>query len=415
MLEVILKELYSYTASGIKLGLENIEELCNELGNPQKDYKIIHIAGTNGKGSTSTIIEKSLIEAGYKVGKYTSPHILKFNERIVVDGEQIKDNEIVDYYMMIKKVINRLQIRPTFFEITTAMMLKYFSDKKVDYAVIEVGLGGRYDATNIVDGDYAVITNVSFDHMEFLGDTLYQIAKEKAGIIKRNSKTFVGSSEENLIKAVSERKNDYINVMERYKENSSYRLDFERFITVISIDNNSFELSLFGKHQYNNFILAYAVLKDIGIEDEIIKRISNSIKWQGRFEVLDSGKRKIILDGAHNEDSVKVLADTLDMGIKNDDIVAIVSVLKDKEYKKIISILEDKVSEIIFTSLKENGRGQSAKELFESCDNKEHKYVFEDIEEAYQMALKMDKKYILVCGSFYLLTKFKERVLNETL
>ena len=149
----LLEELYSYSLFGIKLGLENIKKICDYLGNPEKKYKIIHITGTNGKGSTSTIVETVLLEAGYSVGKYTSPHILKFNERIRANGKDITDKDIALSYAKVKEAVENLGITPTFFEVTTAMMFLYFAEKKVQYAVLEVGMGGRYDATNVADGD----------------------------------------------------------------------------------------------------------------------------------------------------------------------------------------------------------------------------------------------------------------------
>ena len=190
-IDKLLEELYGYSMFGIKLGLENIQKICDYLGNPERKYKVIHITGTNGKGSTSTITETVLLEAGYKVGKYTSPHILKFNERIRVNGKDISDRDIALVYEKIKKTVEELKITPTFFEVTTAMMFLYFAEKEVDYAVLEVGMGGRYDATNVAEGDICIITNVSLDHTEYLGKTLYEIGLEKAGIIKEKSKVIV--------------------------------------------------------------------------------------------------------------------------------------------------------------------------------------------------------------------------------
>ena len=189
-IDQLLDELYSYSMHGIKLGLENIEKICKELGNPEKSYKIIHIAGTNGKGSTATTLETILLEAGYRVGKYTSPHILKFNERIRMNGEDISDEEIAYYYDEVKKAIAKAGVKPTFFEVTTAMMFKYFQDRKADYVVLETGMGGRFDATNVVDAELCIITNVTLDHTEYLGDTIYKIAKGKSWNYKRYPKSY---------------------------------------------------------------------------------------------------------------------------------------------------------------------------------------------------------------------------------
>lgn len=410
-IEKLLNELYSYSLHGIKLGLKNIEDICDAMGNPQKNYKTIHVAGTNGKGSTSTTIEQVLIEDNRTVGKYTSPHILKFNERISVNGVEISDEEIAYYYSYVKSVVEELKLVPTFFEVTTAMMFKYFSDKKVDYAIIEVGMGGRYDATNIIDGDICVITNVSLDHTDFLGKNIYEIAGEKAGIIKKNSKVIVGSSNIEFLKGVEEKTKNYVNVVEKYRY-SKYFLDFKNYETVIEVDNTVYRFSLFGDYQYKNFLCAYEVLKELGIKPEVIQKGVTKVKWQCRFEIIPTDKNIFILDGAHNEDGMKTLCETLQAGFKKDEIVAVVSILKDKDSKKILEILEGSVSKIIFTSLSENSRGQSALNLYENS-NKIDKDYRENIVEALELAKSDSKKVVLLCGSFYLLSKFKEEVLKQ--
>lgn len=410
-IEKLLNELYSYSLHGIKLGLKNIEDICKAMGNPQKDYKTIHVAGTNGKGSTSTTIEQVLIEDGRKVGKYTSPHILKFNERISVDGVEISDENIAYYYSYVKSIVEELKITPTFFEVTTAMMFKYFSDKKVEYAIIEVGMGGRFDATNIIEGDICVVTNVSLDHTDFLGKNIYEIACEKAGIIKRNSKVIVGSSNSEFLKGIEEKTKNYVNIIEKYKDSKCF-LDFIKYKTIIQIDNVMYNFSLFGDYQFKNFLCAYEVLMELGVKPEVIQKGVEKVKWQCRFEIISAGENIIILDGAHNEDGMKTLCDTLKSGFEKDEIVALVSILKDKDSKKIIEILEGSVSKIIYTSLSENARGQSALELFKKS-NKINKDYKENIVEAFNLAKLEKKKVILLCGSFYLLSKFKEEVLNN--
>lgn len=411
-IEKLLDELYSYSLHGIKLGLQNIEKICSAMGNPEKDYKIIHVAGTNGKGSTSTTIESVLLQYGKKVGKYTSPHILKFNERICADGKEISDSDIASYYSYVKNIVEKLEITPTFFEMTTAMMFKYFSDKKMEYVVLEVGMGGKYDATNVVDADICVITNVSLDHTEFLGKTIYEIACEKAGIIKNNSRVVVGSFESDFIRAIEEKTSNYTNVVLKYKD-ATHRLDFENFKTHINIENENYEYSLFGEYQYKNFLCALEVLKILGVPEDIIKKGVSQTVWQCRFEIIKKEKL-LILDGAHNEDGVKTLCETLEIGFEKEEIVSIVSILKDKDSIGIVKKLETCVGDIIFTSLSENKRGQSAKELYEQFENKNNKQYCEDIKIAYETAKNFKgKKIILICGSFYLLSKFKEEVLKN--
>lgn len=408
----LLEELYSYSLHSIKLGLDNIREICEELGNPQNDYKIIHIAGTNGKGSTSTTIEYGLLENGNTVGKYTSPHIIKFNERIRVNGIEITDEEIGFYYSLVKEAVSRLGIKPTFFEVTTAMMFKFFSDKKVEYAVLEVGLGGKYDATNIADADIAVITNVSMDHTEFLGNNLYKIACEKAGIIKKKSQVIVGSQNPEFIKAISEKTTEYIDVIKKYGD-KNYDLDFNSFKTDIHIAGKTFKFSLFGDYQYFNFLCAYEVLKMLNISDEMIMLAAEKVVWPCRFEVINKEK-VIIMDGAHNSDGMRNLKDILMKGYCPKDITTIVSILKDKDIESMSKEIEKFSGHIILTSLQENVRGLTGKELEPYfIEGNRDIAVEDDIKKAYGIALKKKSKVIVICGSFYLLSKFKEEVLNE--
>lgn len=406
----LLDELYSYSMHGIKLGLENIRVLCNELGNPQNDYKIIHIAGTNGKGSTSTTIETILLEAGFKVGKYTSPHILKFNERIRANGKDISDEEIVKYYQLLKNIIHKTNIKPTFFEVTTAMMFKYFSDLNLEYVVLETGMGGRFDATNICQAEICVITNVSLDHTEYLGDTIYKIAREKAGIIKNTPKVIVADSNPDFLKAISEEKAKIVNVLEKYKEAKKI-LNFKNFLTEIYIYNEKYEFSLFGDYQFKNFLTAYEVLKELGIPNNIIKSGCQKVVWQCRFERF-SLQPLVILDGAHNVDGMTELCKTIKQGYTPNEVVFITSILKDKDVKHMLPIMRETTDNIIFTSLKENPRGTSGEDIFNQLEDKRGALVENDIIKAFEIAKNLNKKVIIICGSFYTLSKFKEEI-NE--
>ena len=409
-IEKLLDELYSYSMHGIKLGLENIKTLCRELGEPQKNYKVIHIAGTNGKGSTSTTIETILLEAGYKVGKYTSPHILKFNERIRANGQDISDEEIVKYYQIVKEVIAKTGIRPTFFEVTTAMMFKYFSDLGLDYVVLETGMGGRFDATNVCEAELCVITNVSLDHTEYLGDTIYKIAKEKAGIIKNTSRVVVADSNPEFLKAISEEKAEIINVLEKYK-NTTMELDFEKFITKIDLGAEKYNFSLFGNYQFKNFLTAYEVAIQLGIDKEIIKRSSKKVVWQCRFERYCQNPL-VVLDGAHNEDGMRELCKIIEQGYKSEEVVIITSILKDKDVKHMLGLMRKIADNIIFTSLEENPRGTNGEKIFEQLEDKKGCIVENNMKKAYELAKSYNKKIIVVCGSFYTLSKFKEEI-NE--
>ncbi|MBM6689544.1 MAG: bifunctional folylpolyglutamate synthase/dihydrofolate synthase [Candidatus Fusobacterium pullicola] len=407
-IEKLLDELYSYSMHGIKLGLENIKTLCKEMGEPQKDYKVIHVAGTNGKGSTSTTIETILLEAGYRVGKYTSPHILKFNERIRANGQDITDEDIVKYYQLVKDIVAKTGLRPTFFEMTTAMMFKYFSDLKLDYVVLETGMGGRFDATNVCEADICVITNVGLDHIEYLGDTIYKIAKEKAGIIKNCPKVIVADSNSEFLKAISEEKAEIINVLEKYKD-ARMKLDFKKFVTRIEIGEEGYDFSLFGDYQFKNFLTAYEVVTELGIDREIIKKACKKVVWQCRFERYLE-KPLVILDGAHNEDGMRELCKIIEQGYRSDEVVIITSILKDKDVKHMLKLMRKISDNIVFTSLEDNPRGTTGEKILEQLEEKRGCLVENDMKKAYEIAKNLNKKIIVVCGSFYTLSKFKEEI-----
>lgn len=404
----LLEELYSYSMFNIRLGLDNIKEICKHLGNPQDSYKVIHITGTNGKGSVSTTVEKILLEAGYKVGKYTSPHILEFNERISFNDEYISNENVAKYYKKIKKIIDEYKIQATFFEITTAMMFDYFKDMKAEYVILEAGMGGRYDATNICDNTVSVITNVSLEHTEYLGDTIYKIAKEKAGIIKNCHYTIFADNNPDVKKAIEEVTDKYVNVLEKYK-NSSYSLDFNTFTSNIFINENKYEYSLFGDYQYKNFLCAYEVVKYLGVDESKIKEAVKKVVWQCRFEVY-SKNPLIIFDGAHNLAGVEELVKILKQYFSEDEVTILSSILKDKDRVSMFKKLNEVSSSIILTSIPGNPRALSAKELYSCVENKKDFEYEEDPIKAFSLALSKKRKLTVCCGSFYILIKLKEEL-----
>ena len=409
-IDALLEELYSYSMFSIRLGLDNIKEICKHLGNPQNSYKVIHITGTNGKGSTSTTVETILLEAGFKVGKYSSPPILHFNERIAFNNEYISNSDIAKYYEKVKTIINKYNIPATFFEVTTAMMFEYFKDVEAEYVILEAGMGGRYDATNICDNIVSVITNVSLEHTEYLGDTIYKIAREKAGIIKNCPYTIYADSNPDVKKAIDEETNLSVNVLEKYKD-AYYNLDFSNFLTNITIRDNKYEYSLFGDYQFTNFLCAYEVAKYLKISEEIIKKAVSKVIWQCRFEVF-SKEPLVIFDGAHNAAGVDELCKIVKQHFKKDDVSILVSILKDKDRTTMFKKLNDISSNIILTSIPDNPRASTAKELYEFVENKKDFTFEEDPIKAYSMAISSKRKLTICCGSFYILIKLKEG-LNE--
>ena len=392
-----------------KKDLNNIKFVLKKLGNPEKNLKIIHIAGTNGKGSAASMLESVLITAGYNVGKFTSPHIIKFNERIVYNKKEIPDEEIAGFFDIIEKITEKYNIYLNFFEVTTIIMFCYFNKLKPDYTIIECGLGGRLDATNTGNSYLSVITNISFDHTAVLGNTLKEIAFEKAGIIHDGQICVFAGNHSELTEAVKKKTDNFIDIMTKYK-NIDISLDKTTLHTRISLNNSIFEIPLYGIFQGWNFLLVYETAKILKIEDSIIAKGISDVKWPGRFEIY-SKDPLIILDAAHNTDSVKVLRDNILSLYPKSETAVIISVLKDKNINEIFSLAEEFTDNIFCTSLSESHRGFTSEELknvIKKNDPSIEYYFDDDLEKITRKALSLNKKILIVCGSFYLISKFKE-------
>ena len=400
---------------------EKLKKIYKLLEKPCKDKKIIHIAGTNGKGSTATFLENIFFAAGYSVAKFTSPHILKFNERILINKKMISDEDVVKYYEIVMDILEKNLLQINFFEITTFMALLYFEEKNPDFIFLETGLGGRYDATNIVKSTIATITNVSFDHVSLLGESLEKIADRKAGIIKDGQLCIYAQNLPELENAVKKETDNSINVLKKY-ENLQIKLDTKNYKTIVKIlENENFEkiftLPLFGKFQANNFLIAYEVSKIYNISDEVIQKGLDKISLDGRFEIF-SQNPATILDVAHNDDSVRVLVENLNELFKNDEVIFILSILGTKDIANIFEKILEKNYKIFITSLKDVTYGLSANEIKKNLENANiltNNIIFEDnILDAYnqakEMVLEKNSRYkaIVVCGSFYEIAKFKK-------
>ena len=392
-----------------KKNLNNIKFVLKKLGNPEKNLKIIHIAGTNGKGSAASMLESVLITAGYNVGKFTSPHIIKFNERIVYNKKEIPDEEIAGFFDIIEKITEKYNIYLNFFEVTTIIMFCYFNKLKPDYTIIECGLGGRLDATNTGNSYLSVITNISFDHTAVLGNTLKEIAFEKAGIVHDGQICIFAGNHSELTEAVKNKTDNFVDIMTKYK-NIDISLDKTTLHTKISLNNSIFEIPLYGIFQGWNFLLVYETAKILKIEDSIIAKSISDVKWPGRFEIY-SKDPLIILDAAHNTDSVKVLRDNILSLYPKSETAVIISVLKDKNINEIFSLAEEFTDNIFCTSLSESHRGFTSEELknvIKRNDPSIEYYFDDDLEKITRKALSLNKKVLIVCGSFYLISKFKE-------
>ncbi len=329
---------------GIKLGLENIKLVLNDLGNPHESLKIIHIGGTNGKGSVCAMLEQTLIDSGYTVAKYTSPYLLSIHEMFIVNKIAIDEKMLLKCYEQVNAVENKLGINLTQYELTTTIFFLYANFKNVEYAICEVGLGGRLDATNVVNPLITIITNISLDHTNLLGNTIEQIATEKAGIIKPNCPLFTSESNLQALNIF----NQATKLITVVDDQCKYKLDFNSFTTKIIVDQTKYEFNLFGSHQVANFLLAKKVLNYMGINNEQIAISARKCSHQARLEKLT---HNIVFDGAHNVASAQALASSL----KNIDfqINIIFSILEDKQIIEVVDEFKKISSNLTFVTLNE--------------------------------------------------------------
>ena len=347
--EKIKKILTSQEKFHISLGLERIKQILKILHNPQEKLKIVQIAGTNGKGSTSRILVEILTQADYKTALYTSPHIHKYNERIKINGQSISDDDFLNYIENIDNIAKKNNIELTEFELLTAVAYCYFADEKVDIAIIETGLGGRFDATNVCDKNlFSIITSVSKDHTERLGKTIKKIAFEKAGIIKKGCPVIISKSNKGFstIKEVAkEKKSNIINPSKRIK------ILFENAVNYVVIDGEKHEFSLYGLYQKENLKLvlsAVDLLNKYGFKagKESVLKALKSAKWECRFEWHKN--KNLVIDGAHNPSGTKKLRESLDFYFPNQKIIWIYGTLKNKNYIQNMKNLFKKGDEIYY-------------------------------------------------------------------
>ncbi|GFI66368.1 folylpolyglutamate synthase [Lachnospiraceae bacterium] len=369
----VMEYMEQVSAYGIVPGLDSIRELCRELGDPQKELRFVHIAGTNGKGSVSAFLAEILKCAGYRVGRYLSPTLFQYRERIQVNGSCITKAALGRGVERIKGICDGMVARglshPTPFEIETALGFLYFREKACDVVVLETGMGGLLDATNIVENTLAaVLTSVSMDHMQFLGDTPEKIAFQKAGIIKRGCRVVSAVQRKEVLEVIRAGAEAMGCPLQAVKPEmlSHVRYGLEKQ----SFDYGrlkKLELSLAGKYQIENAALAVETVEALGeqglsVSEEALRLGLSRTQWPGRFTLIGK-KPYFIVDGAHNEEAAVRLAESLEFYFTNKRVIYIMGVLKDKEYEKIIASTHALADQIITVTPPGNPRALPAYEL----------------------------------------------------
>lgn len=416
----IVDYILSIPKFAAKTGTDNLTEFMNQMGNPHNNYKSIHVAGTNGKGSVSTFMKELLINSGYRVGVFTSPHLINITERMSIDRNDITREDFISIFKQIKKLIDKRnkegKSHPSFFEVVFLMAAVWFSEQKVDYAIFETGMGGRFDATNIIMPEVSIITSIGLDHTKYLGDSISEIAYEKAGIIKTGVPVIINTNskeaDEVIIKEAikkdapiySVEKNDYI-----ISELSDKTIDFSIHSSYYKYD----KLQLNGQpiYQVENFataLLAYYTMFGYCTENVITISLGN-FKWQGRMEYIAPN---IIVDGAHNEDAIKQFVRTLNSQYEKTNKQLLFAVADDKDYTNMIKVLTEEVkfNRIYITALSSQ-RGISSnyiKSIFDQYCNDTTIEASDDIKEIFIKAKdNLNNDMLFVVGSLYLVGQIK--------
>lgn len=402
----IINELFGRQRAGIKPGLERTLFLLEALANPHLDLQCIHIAGTNGKGTCSSLLASYYMELGRKVGLYTSPHLVEFNERIRINGVKIPSKYLVDIYLELKDKID--EIDATFFEITTVIAFKYFAVNNCDICIIETGMGGRFDCTNVINPLISIITSISIDHKEFLGDSLEQIAFEKAGIIKENTPVILGNINrklEYIFEDIAKNKNAEILKLNELN-NKLNKINEKDFNSYFEINNNEIKCELFGKHNEINLNLIANVLiylnefkEDLFINSIIKLNINTG--YFGRLSILKRNPY-LILDTGHNKEALTYLVETIKLNTKNNFNIVYTGMFdkNNNENLAILKILTDK----LYLTKSSNPRNAKINDLENIAKELGYNNIIsiENLEECIVSVLKENSNTLIV-GSFFLI------------
>lgn len=425
-----LKYLEELRVLGSNYGLECTERLLELLGNPHKKLKLIHIAGTNGKGSTSSILGKVLIEHGYKVGFFNSPHLEEIEETIRVNDENIPEEDLVYLLEEIKPYVNKVveegYKHPTEFEVLTCIMFLYLYRQKVDFGVIEVGLGGRLDSTNVIKPILSIITSISLDHTNILGNTIQEITNEKAGIIKDAIPVITCNQKDEALYIIKNKalltkskltivdSNDFV-----FLEIVNDDIPYQR--VSVNFNNNKYtlDLALLGKHQIINLSLAIKALEELEKLNYIKVNINKlykgvkNVKWKGRLEVLKKDPF-IVIDGAHNIAGIEFLKSNIEEYFKYKNLYLILGILADKNVEEMVKIIAPVATEV-YTVTANSIRAASANELKEVVlEYNNNCIAFDDYDKAIKLSLSKANKddLIVAAGSLYMIGEIRKQINN---
>ena len=408
--------LFGLQKYGIKFGLNCTANLLSRVGNPHQRLRCIHIAGTNGKGSTAAMLSAIMKRHGLRVGLYTSPHLVRFTERFRIDDDEVSPERIMEIYRCVRQVVDEAE-PPTFFEIVTTMAFQYFAEEKVDWAIVEAGMGGRLDATNVLRPQVSVITNVSLDHEEYLGNTLGAIAREKAGIIKAQVPVVTGARQP-LVQAILKTSCLRLDApLARLGKDFRARRNADGFLRYDGLKRRfpSLELNLVGWHQFCNAALALATLEvleregALSLNPALIQEGLLQVRWPARLEILQE-KPLVILDGAHNPQGAECLRDALKQFFPKRRLHLVLGIMADKDIRGILSRLLPRAATAIFTQPKYARRAdpETLRQLAKPYLQKH--YVIPDPRLAIQQAMSLAAPEDVICitGSLYFAGEVKE-------
>ncbi len=406
-----LEYIHSVEWMGSKPGLSRTETLLKKLGNPEKDMHFIHVAGTNGKGSTCSMLDSILRKAGYKVGLYTSPYIVRFNERMCIDGMPIDDDELAELVTIIKPVADSMEDKPTEFELITAIAFLYFKRHDCDIVVLEVGMGGRLDSTNVIESPVvSVITGVAIDHTSVLGNTVAEIAKEKAGIIKHKCPVVYGGRDDDAFAVISAKSEECDTSVTRTKLDTVCVKEMNVTGTVFDYDGLSdVKLSLCGSYQPENASTVIETVRALNkrgfeVSEKALREGLANARWRARFELL-SNDPIVVFDGSHNMQGVTAVTDSVKSFFNGEKVVVLMGVLADKEWEKMTELVCGFAERFVCVT-PNSPRALSSDRLAEKvAELKTASYSAKSIDDgvavAYSEAKRLNKPLVML-GSLYM-------------